>query len=202
MSSIDRPTSEALKGALILLIVLGHNTILTEQVPRLFGWLYTFHVLCFMMLPWLYGTVPSTMRGLGRRLRKTYVPYTFFYLLLYAIYNFAFTRRGFDGRLFVGAYLLGGNGLLKESCGFQYLWFLPAYFFMMCFRNLFGGLRGKIRILFGVAVVLFSFLWCAYTHSSIGFFELPAVGQGIYAAAYGLLFLTITPPLFHGLRYV
>lgn len=48
ISSISRDTSNIMKGALILLIVIGHNTVLTNNVSGLFDYLYSFHVLIFL----------------------------------------------------------------------------------------------------------------------------------------------------------
>ena len=53
--SIDKKDSLAIKGLVILLIILGHNKLIScEHLPFLFGYLYTFHVGVFFILPTFY----------------------------------------------------------------------------------------------------------------------------------------------------
>ena len=63
---VSREESNAIKGLLILLIALGHNSILSfawdgcEPVEAYFhrNWLYQFHVYVFFMLPFIYNEQP------------------------------------------------------------------------------------------------------------------------------------------------
>lgn len=59
-SKMHHEESTAIKGLLMLLIMLGHNWMLThnpETGVRLLwkDWVYCFHVYCFFILPWFYG---------------------------------------------------------------------------------------------------------------------------------------------------
>lgn len=60
-SLLKRDLSVGWKGILILLIVLGHNSILCKpsiEADHFYiwrTWLYTFHVWAFFVLPFLYG---------------------------------------------------------------------------------------------------------------------------------------------------
>ena len=60
LSLISRRDSSVLKGILILLIILGHNSILMNNYGEgesslIFKYLYHFHVYAFLMLPSLYN---------------------------------------------------------------------------------------------------------------------------------------------------
>lgn len=53
-SLLTRDESVGVKGLLIFLVVLGHNSLAMEYTG-LYSLLYSFHVYCFYILPFLYG---------------------------------------------------------------------------------------------------------------------------------------------------
>lgn len=48
---IDKEGANAIKGFLMLLIVLGHNHLLAPSQGILFHYLYSFHLICFLSYP-------------------------------------------------------------------------------------------------------------------------------------------------------
>lgn len=70
---LDKNISNTLKGILIILIVIGHNSILTKNIDGLFSYLYSFHVMLFFILPWFYKKQPSNIHQSIRRSVKLYL---------------------------------------------------------------------------------------------------------------------------------
>ena len=84
-SLLKRDLSVGWKGILILLIVLGHNSILCKpsiEADHFYicrSWLYTFHVWAFFVLPFLYGckelNLVDIVKHAKRNFIKLLVPY-------------------------------------------------------------------------------------------------------------------------------
>ena len=70
-SLLTRDESTGTKGLLIFLVVLGHNSLAMEYTG-LYSLLYSFHVYCFYILPFLYGAtaVESCQEGKWRLLLR------------------------------------------------------------------------------------------------------------------------------------
>lgn len=125
-SLLKRGESNAIKGVLILLVVLGHNSLLM-QATGLFPYIYSFHVYCFFILPYLYGQ--STNEGHWRRLSLRFLRYLAVYLAFCAgclCISLSRHRVIWDGWALLHAIITGSQGLLTEYIGFGMLWFLPA----------------------------------------------------------------------------
>ncbi len=189
IGSISNNQSNIIKGVLILLIVLGHNAFLTKNIDGLFGYLYSFHVFGFFILPWFYNSKPANKKSLTRRFVKLFSYYTLFFLLQYFIFNFLFTNNGVEIKQFIVSFIHGGHFMLEKAVGFQYLWFLPTFFFAMLYKDLYYLLPQKIRPIFPVigACVIIG-IWCF----GVSYQSLPAILQGLFFTSYGLL--AITPP--------
>lgn len=122
--------SDAIKGVLILLIVLGHIHSFNVNTPNgdMRTYLYSFHVMCFFMLPFFYkhkGEGISWKKVLDI-IARSWVPYIWILLLcLVAVY---FVRRqfyiGYESFL---ALINGTQTPLSKYFGFVFPWFLPAY---------------------------------------------------------------------------
>ncbi len=133
---LSRDQSNFIKGILILLIVLGHNSILMHIVPDspLKNWIYSFHVKSFFFLPFLYGFKEFRLGSLKKNSRRLLLPYTIFFIMLFIanihdiqtvnLYKIAWT------------YITGSNDLLRSVTGLTYLWFLPSMFSILAFRDL------------------------------------------------------------------
>lgn len=137
-SMISREESGAIKGLLILLIVLGH-------IGRSFGflqhWLYSFHFIVFFMLPFLYGQRSFNVRKVGRSLLRVYVPYIWVLILclLIALVTGYVELQSVQTYLF--AFFHGSQALLKETFGFNFPWFMPAFFFLSLFLSILSEKR-------------------------------------------------------------
>ena len=149
-SIISREQSTAIKGFLMLLIVLGHCYFLTRNAETgekfLYrDFLYLFHVSCFFILPWLYGSGRSIIGG-GRNLVSNTLkdivrlgrPY-FVFFAVFAIIQWILNRSSFDIStiaLTVKAFIFGDINSIKNSTNCSFLWFLPAMISCNLFRNL------------------------------------------------------------------
>lgn len=127
--SISRDESTAIKGLLIMLIILGHNHILAPYGSSLFIYLYSFHLMCFFILPWFYYSKHNTISWdyVIAILRRNYVPYTFFFWFCFAL--FVLKERTLDInwiQTFKG-YFISSPLNLRLSVGFIFLWFLPSF---------------------------------------------------------------------------
>lgn len=187
ISSIPRDTSEIMKGILILLIILGHNSILTQNISGLYDYLYSFHVLIFFILPWFYTTTFS-WNSTTKRSSKLLFWYLAFFIVQIAFYNLLFDT-SFSLCETLKAFFLGGHTLLKGVTGYMYLWFMPAFFFSMLVRDIYTISNKPSRIAMIVAsigIVAF-FAFHAYT-------DYIAIVQGIFFAALGIVASQLTLP--------
>lgn len=179
ISSIARDTSEFMKGILILLIILGHNSILTQNISGLYDYLYSFHVLIFFILPWFYTTTFSWNSTI-KRSTKIWFWYLAFFVVQVLFYNLLFDTTFSLGET-LKAFFLGGHTLLKGVTGYMYLWFMPAFFFSMLVRDVYTIANKPYRIAMIVAsigIVAF-FAFHAYTNYI-------AIIQGVFFAALGI----------------
>lgn len=60
---LSKDTTTAMKGLLILLIVIGHNHEIAPENSFLMSWLYSFHVLIFFILPFFYIKEKKRIHG-------------------------------------------------------------------------------------------------------------------------------------------
>lgn len=189
ISSIPRDTSEIMKGLLILLIILGHNTILINNISGLFDYLYSFHVLTFFILPWFY-TTKFSWNSTIKRSTKLWFWYLAFFVVQVVFYNLLFDTT-FSLSETIKAFFLGGHTLLKGVTGYMYLWFMPAFFFSMLIRDIYTIANKPSRIamvLTSLGIVIF-FAFRAYI-----IYNYIAVIQGIFFAALGIVASQLTLP--------
>lgn len=147
--NLNKEQSAAIKGLLIFLIVLGHNAVFTNSVPGSFGYLYTFHVQAFFILPFLYKTkMEKYSDSIKKDFARLYYPYIIFFILLSIICYFMQgssidTNGVIDINatgikkilLYISTILTGNFYLIDYFSGFQYLWFLPVMFSMSVIRK-------------------------------------------------------------------
>ncbi len=176
-----------MKGILILLIILGHNSILTQNILGLYDYLYSFHVLTFFILPWFYTTTFSWNSTI-KRSTKIWFWYLAFFVVQVVFYNLLFDTTFSLDETFK-AFFLGGHTLLKGVTGYMYLWFMPAFFFSMLVRDVYTIANKPSRIVMIIAsigIVAF-FAFHAYT-------DYIAIVQGIFFAALGIVASQLTLP--------
>ena len=161
--SISKDASNAIKGLLIVLVVLGHNSILChkwvgcEISSSYFYWrlLYTFHVYCFFVLPFLYNT-HSYRRGnfMKYALRLLY-PYLWICLLCVVLYLFILGNPFKGWKYLLQAVLYGDEKMLGENIGFNFPWFLPAMFTLLLLKDIYYSIRKAFKgVLMGIGLLL------------------------------------------------
>lgn len=161
--SISREASNAIKGLLIILIVLGHNSILCrswngcESVDSLFhwDWFYTFHVYCFFILPFFYNKNPYRKGNVRKNAIKLLYPYLWVTLLCLALSVFIMGTEFKGWRHFGWAWISGSGFLLEEATGLSFPWFLPAMFTLLLFKDIYFSAREEVRkVMIGISLVL------------------------------------------------
>ena len=116
--------TDRFKGLLILLIVFGHISQLLQQYGSLHATLYSFHVVSFLLLPFLFNRDHLTVQNIKKSLRRIYIPYTLFFLL--SLTAFSLMEHHFDVSSALMAWSIGSSALLKVATGFRIFWFFPA----------------------------------------------------------------------------
>lgn len=143
-SFLSRDESLAIKGILILLVVLGHNSILMKET-NLFPYLYSFHVYCFYILPFLYGI--KLYNGKERffsfiikrqinNYKKMGIVYLFWCTVGIILAIFV-KHIPFHPWKSIHAILWGHQTLLTDYCGFSFLWFIPTILAVMLWRDIY-----------------------------------------------------------------
>lgn len=149
--SLNREESTALKGLLILLIILGHNATFTIALPGSFGYLYTFHVQSFFILPFLYNNYDNTKHisfkdCFVKNFVRLYYPYILFFLILSLlcyitngnsidINKLIDLKDDYNIPYLIDAIFTGNYYLIDFFTGFQHLWFLPVMFSMSVIKD-------------------------------------------------------------------
>lgn len=161
--SISRKESNAIKGLLIILVVFGHNSILCSSwdgcviIDRLFywRWLYTFHVYCFFILPFVYNQLPYRKGNLDKYALRLLYPYIWSCLGCLLI-NLFVLDTPFNGWLnLLKTMFWGSEKLLEENIGLIFPWFLPAMFSLLLLKDVYYsvGLFWK-SVLWGIGLML------------------------------------------------
>lgn len=128
-TAISREESTAIKGLLIMMIVLGHNHVLAPSNSLLFSYLYSFHLMCFFILPWFYFSQHKAicMDHIFSILRRNYVPYSIFFLICLTLFIIKEKSLNIDWIQTTKGYCIGSPLNLRLSVGFIFLWFLPSF---------------------------------------------------------------------------
>ncbi len=158
ISLLSKRESSIIKGMLILLIILGHNGILMGKAPGLTvtsfnNYLYSFHVYCFLFLPFLYNIPLFTKERIKKNFIHLYKPYTAAFLLLLLISLFSSPKTNLVG--IIWAYISGSEPLLKTNIGASFIWFLPTMFSLLLMRDFF---MKKGKKLTGITLLSFIIL--------------------------------------------
>lgn len=176
---LDKNISNTLKGILIILIVIGHNSILTRSIDGLFEYLYSFHVMLFFILPWFYKRKPSNIHQTVNRSVKLYLYYIVFFILQVVLYNILI-EHNFSLTESVYAFLRGGHHALKVVTGYEYLWFLPCFCISMIVYDIFCHLPKKGQIIFNILAIIVVLIFINIRYQGCN-----ALIQGVYFASLG-----------------
>lgn len=179
--------SSAVKGVLMLLIMLGHNHLLAPIDGQLFNYLYNFHVFGFFILPFLYNKKLSLdINIVFNNFVKIWVPYIVFFLFCYLIYHIVILKDKIDIIEILYGIVSANERTIKHISGFYFLWFLPAYYSMSLFMILFAKTNkySYFLILFFGLILNYNF---SFTHDHL-FSTIPfALIQGFYYFTFGFL---------------
>ncbi len=146
--------NDATKGFLVALVALGHFVPAQSLSPWLSsGGLYDFHVIGFLLLPFLRPAAPFGVRVFADRAVRYFVPFLVFALLSFLAWkltvNPAAAWRALPAALLYGDVLSLGDGV-----GFTFLWFLPALFSLTWLRSAIAVCRGFLHTALVLAVLL------------------------------------------------
>jgi len=162
-SLLSRDESNAVKGLLILLVILGHNKYLM-QGGYSYRFLYSFHVYSFFLLPFLYNWKDSLLKDtLWRNLKRFYVPYTITFIALYVISVMQSNDLSISKLLL--AWVCGSQHLLSEAFGSgSFLWFIPTMFSLLAIRWFYykGSKRMRSLLLCCSLISLIGFAYVLY----------------------------------------
>lgn len=161
--SVSKETSNAIKGLLIFLVVLGHNSILcrgwdgcvsTEPFFH-WRWLYTFHVYCFLLLPFMYNKLPYRKGNFRKYAFRLLWPYMWICAVC-TILSVVVMGNPFKGWTdLVQAVVCGSDKLLDETMGLNFPWFLPTMFSLLLLKDIYYSSRKYMRwMLLGIGLVL------------------------------------------------
>ena len=164
-NSLSRNKSAAIKGILIMLVVLGHNHFFVEVFSMsVFSWLYSFHVAIFFVLPFFYPSKRFSWARMRTNAKRLLWPYSYMFLLFALINIFIFKSSSLNLSVF-HTYITGDFYTLKTVVGFQYIWFLPAMFSMLFIKDIYDSVANNIRaIILIIGLVFFFISWVFMFH--------------------------------------
>lgn len=126
---LERKPSEVIKGILIILIVFGHNHILSPNTESggIMDYLYQFHVAGFFILPFFYQhSATLSWERVGNVIVRNWMPYLWICCLCWLA--FSAVKGSFEfGCQHVMDFFLGTQTPIRRSFGFVFPWFLPTY---------------------------------------------------------------------------
>lgn len=213
-SLISRDVSTAIKGLLILFIVFGHTGMLntnyiTGEKTIFYGWLYTFHVHIFMILPFIYGyrkpivsvsnadktvmdskliDVRCVIKDLKHNLIKIGVPY-FWFFIIDALIFVTIAKGEFNLVGMIYAFFFGSQTLMAKYIGFNMMWFLPAMLSLLVLKSVWYNSKRVVKY-FMLAISIVLWLLCIVRVAEmdkVGLFVPFAISQGFYYLLMGLL---------------
>lgn len=173
---------DAAKGVLILLIVLGHNTIVLQNADGLRMWLYNWHVYAFFLIA---SMLPIRSFGVGDffdRLTRYYVPFLVFFaattVLVLIVEGFG--TRLYGVKSFVMGAFVGSAYWTEQANGARYFWFLPALCGLTLLRFVAYWIRPGGLQIWGIVLAFTMFLSAGFVPNQV----LNTVPIGLPIAAY------------------
>ncbi len=146
--------NDATKGMLIALVALGHCAAAQRVWPWLHaGGLYDFHVLAFLLLPFLRPASACSTRVFADRAVRYLVPFVAFALLSALVWHATLhpSVRWYDLPL---ALIRGDVSALAQGVGFTFLWFMPCLLSLTILRSLFAATRQPVRAILVAALLV------------------------------------------------
>ncbi len=173
----SRSQIDAAKGFLILSVIIGHLRSLSGVNHEIFQFVYNYHVVGFLILPFLYPIKTVNKTQIMTWLARYYVPFTAFFLL-YSVLSITILGTNFNPLTFIKGYFIATPEMIDRATGSSILWFLPHIFLVMLVVSL---VFKKVRIPL-MALLIVSFI----LHGMIGFlpretaFEIPFTASNLF----------------------
>jgi len=153
-STYNKYNSNAVKGFYILLIIIGHNKIITNSIEGLMSFLYIFHVIGFFLLPILYEDKTKTAIKLITQISRLSYIYVIFCILYGVIFSIIIKRNlNVDISSWLSALISGNANELKNVFGVQLLWFLPAFISFLALRFVAKTHKYCLYLLFTISII-------------------------------------------------
>ena len=157
---ISRDHSTFIKGLMICLIIFGHNHFFSEVFPAgSFRWLYSFHVAVFFLLPFFYPERVFTWKHTWKNVMRLLWPYTYMFFLLF-LTDWMVLKQTLPNAGLWRTYITGDFYTLNKYTGFYYLWFLPAMFSMLIFKEIYYSVGKSLKlVLIFLGIFFFIIAW-------------------------------------------
>jgi len=189
---------DTLKGSLILLIVIGHNTNLQSVWPNMDRMIYNFHVSSFLLIPQMLGAGAFTlvvMRDKAIRFMAPHVCFLTLASILYAInFDQGLTIADYVAR-WSDALLYSNSPKIVAAAGLQLYWFLPTLLCMTVIRAFYYNTNTYIAL-----VLFFALAGTALFIGTMGSYYVKHLPWGLAIAAYMLCAGLLTVHLVNFLR--
>ena len=209
-SLISREASTAIKGLMILLVVLGHTGMLntdfaTGEKTFFYSWFHYFRVEIFMILPFIYGYRQAEservlgMNGWCVNMRKVWgdikrnlvrigIPYCWVFVL--SLLVFVTVGGGsFKPQGVLYTFISGSQALMNKYIGFHFVWFLPAMMALTTLKSLWYNSSRPVRgSLLAVSVVLWLLAIIGILPQKAAMYYVPfSLTQAFYYLLLGLV---------------
>jgi len=162
--------TDRFKGMLILFIILGHISQVFEDYASLHSTLYSFHVISFLLLPFLFNKDLLNSKNLKKNLKRIYVPYTIFFIL--ALLAYSILEHQFNLLSILRAWAIGSSHFLQIDIGLRVLWFFPALMFSIILLMVFNTLSKNNKIIYLLIMFLLHILIPFIPESYLFYFPL------------------------------
>ncbi len=124
----------AVKGLLILSVMLGHLRPLVGENFPVFQFVYNYHVICFLLLPFLYPIKQVDIGQIKTWVVRFWVPFTAFFVA-YGALNYFVLGHNFGVIDVLKGYFIATPPMVDSVTGSEILWFLPHIFLVFLVFN-------------------------------------------------------------------
>ena len=149
---ITRAESSAIKGILIILIILGHFQPYVRIPVFIRSFIYAFHVNCFLILPLFYPIKQLNFNRIKNYFARLMIPYTIIYGLLFigsCVRIIAHDQHDTNVVSYImkggWTYLVGGYYPLYHTIDLRYLWFLPLMFSFSIVKDYYNSANNRTK---------------------------------------------------------
>ena len=117
----------AVKGILILSVMVGHLRSLAGVNLDIFQFVYNFHVICFLLLPFIYPVKQVNKAQILTWVWRFFVPFSVFFIA-YGALNALFLGADYNMADIFKGYFVATPDMIDMVTGSKILWFLPHIF--------------------------------------------------------------------------